>query len=105
MRESEKRLDSARAHIIPIAPAAPPHVPLSAVSFPWRLSAAEHAAPSLHRSASETLHRSCYRVSPCVLNFLFKLGLARRGDAAPSQPDSGNRLDGGGRLMHPSIRF
>jgi PAS domain S-box-containing protein len=40
-----------------------------------------------------------------VLNFLFKLGLAWRGDAAPSQPESRHRLDGGGWPMNPSIRF
>ena len=58
MRESEKRLDSARAHIIPIAPAAPPYVPLSAVSSlgGFRTPAAEQAAPFLKRPASETLH-------------------------------------------------
>ena len=37
-----------------------------------------------------------------VLNFLFKLGLAR---PAPSQPDSRHRHDGGGRQMNPSIQF
>ena len=37
-----------------------------------------------------------------VLNFLFKLGLAR---PAPSQPDGRHRLDGGGRQMNPSIQF
>ena len=45
---------------ITIPPAARPHVPLSAVSFlgGFRTPAAEHAAPSLKRPASETLHRS-----------------------------------------------
>jgi hypothetical protein len=33
-----------------------------------------------------------------VLNFLFKLGLAR---PAPSQPDGRHPLDGGGRQMNP----
>ena len=37
-----------------------------------------------------------------VLNFLFKLGLAR---PAPSQPDGRHPLDGGGRQMNPSIQF
>src|SRR6266404_3214288 len=35
----------------------------------------------------------------CVLNFLFKLGLA------PCQPDSRHRFDGGGRQMNRSIQF
>jgi hypothetical protein len=45
---------------IPIAPAARLYVPLSAVSSfgGFRTPAAEHAAPSLKRPASETLHRS-----------------------------------------------
>ena len=47
----------ARGTQIPIAPAAPLHVTLSAVSFlgGFRTPAAEHAAPSLKRPASETL--------------------------------------------------
>jgi hypothetical protein len=47
----------ARGTQIPIAPAAPPYVPLSAVSSlgGFRTLAAEHAAPSLMRPASETL--------------------------------------------------
>ena len=49
----------ARGTHIPIAPAAPPYVPSSAVSSPggFRTPAAEHAAPSLKRPASETLHK------------------------------------------------
>jgi hypothetical protein len=48
----------ARSTQIPIAPAAPPYVPLSAVSSlgGFRTPAAEYAAPSLKRPASETLH-------------------------------------------------
>jgi hypothetical protein len=44
---------------IPIAPAARPHVPLSAVSFlgGFRTPAAEYAALSLKRPASETLNK------------------------------------------------
>ena len=50
----------ARGTQIPIAPAAPLHVTLSAVSFlgGFRTPAAEHAAPSLKRPASETLPNS-----------------------------------------------
>src|SRR6201987_1974550 len=45
---------------IPIAPAETLYVPLSAVSFlgGFRTPAAEHAAPSLKRPASETLPNS-----------------------------------------------
>lgn len=50
----------ARGAQIPIAPAAPPYVPSSAVSSlgGFRTPAAELAAPSLKRPASETLHTS-----------------------------------------------
>ena len=50
----------ARSTQFPIAPAAWPNVPLSAVSSfgGFRTPAAEHAAPSLKRPASETLHIS-----------------------------------------------
>ena len=50
----------ARSTQIPIAPAAPPYVPLSAVSSlgGFRTPAAELAAPSLMRPTSETLHTS-----------------------------------------------
>ena len=50
----------ARGAQIPITPAAPPHVSLSAVSSlgGFRTPAAEHVAPSLKRPASETLHKS-----------------------------------------------
>jgi hypothetical protein len=49
----------ARGTQIPIAPAAPLHVPLRAVSSlgGFRTPAAEYAALSLKRPASETLHR------------------------------------------------
>ena len=49
----------ARSTQFPIAPAARPNVPLSAVSSfgGFRTPAAEHAAPSLKRPASETLHK------------------------------------------------
>jgi hypothetical protein len=45
---------------IPIAPAARPDVPLSALSSlgGFRTPAAEYAAPSLKRPASETLHKT-----------------------------------------------
>jgi hypothetical protein len=50
----------ARGAQIPIAPAAPPHVPLRAVSSlgGFRTPTAEYAAPSLKRPASETLHNT-----------------------------------------------
>src|SRR5215213_7988036 len=49
----------ARATQIPIAPAAPPYVPPNAVSSlgGFRTPAAEYAAPSFMRPASETLHK------------------------------------------------
>jgi hypothetical protein len=51
----------ARGAQIPIAPAARPYVPLSAVSSlgGFRTPAAELAALSLKRPASEALHKSC----------------------------------------------
>jgi hypothetical protein len=53
----------ARGTQIPIAPAARPYVPLRAVSSlgGFRTPAAESAAPSLKRPASETLHNSRHR--------------------------------------------
>src|ERR1700751_5302259 len=51
---------------IPIAPAETLYVPLSAVSFlgGFRTPAAEHAAPSLKRPASETLPKRRHRPDP-----------------------------------------
>ena len=55
----------ARGTQIPIAPAARPYVPLSAVSFlgGFQTPAAEYAALSLMRPASETLHKLGHRTA------------------------------------------
>ncbi len=80
-RRTQRRIGSiqisqiARGTQIPIASAAPPVVPSSAVSFlgGFRTPAAEHAAPSLMPPASETLHN------------LRRRAVSRRGPLIPQQ--------------------